>query len=75
MIWPCVNLLPDTEDRDNHKIELFQLAYYTVLLSGASSSQRMGLLMTWKSMQVTGDKCVDASILWQLHHAFPSMED
>jgi len=76
MIRACVNLLPNTDDRDDRVIELFRLAYCTVPSSGASSSPRMGSSTTSERIRAPpGAGCVDANVLRQLRHALPSTED
>ena len=68
MIRSCVNLLPDTDDRDLRVIDIFRLAYQ-IPNSAAKSS------VIPERLQVPpGGGCVDANVLRQLRHALPTEE-
>ena len=75
IIRACVNLLPNTDDRDDKVIELFRLAYRTAPARdstpkiSSTSSERM------RMQAPVGGGCVDANVLRQLRHALPSTED
>lgn len=73
IIRACINLLPNTDHRDERVIELFRLAYRTPLPDtppvrpSSTSAERMSA--------PPGGGCVDANVLRQLRHALPSTED
>lgn len=69
----CVNLLPNTDDRDTRVIELFQLAYRTPLVEAPSS--RISSTSSERMRAPPGAGCVDANLLRQLRNALPSTQD
>jgi len=74
IIRACLNLLPDTDDRDERVIELFKLAYQTPLVEDPSSA-RITSTSSERMRAPPGAGCVDANVLRQLRHALPSTED
>lgn len=73
MIRACLNLLPNTDERDKKVIELFRLAYQTP--QSATSSPRISSTSSERMRAPPGAGCVDANVLRQLRHALPSTED
>jgi hypothetical protein len=69
MIRACVNLLPDTDERDECVIDLFRLAYQSPNLTEKSS------VIPERLQAPPGGGCVDANVLRQLRHALPNSED
>jgi len=68
MIRACVNLLPDTNERDVRVIDLFRLAYQ-------SPNTAVKSLVRPERLQVpAGGGCVDANVLRQLRYALPTEE-
>ncbi|KAL9190694.1 hypothetical protein ACHAXT_000400 [Thalassiosira profunda] len=73
IIRACLNLLPNTDERDERVIELFRLAYRTPPAETpptkitSTSAERMAA--------PPGAGCVDANVLRHLRHALPSTED
>jgi len=68
MIRACVNLLPDTDERDVRVIDIFRLAYQTPNTAVKSS-------VIPERLQVpAGGGCVDANVLRQLRYAIPTNE-
>jgi len=70
----CVNLLPNTDERDACVIELFRLAYRTPL-SEDFKATRMVSTASERKQAPAGGGCVDANVLGQLRKALPSTED
>lgn len=69
IIRACLNLLPNTVERDERVIELFRLAYR------ASSPGKVMSTSTEKYCAQPGGGCVDANVLRQLRLCLPSTED
>jgi len=68
MIRACVNLLPNTEERDVRVIDIFRLAYRS------PNSAVKSLLIPERLQVPPGGGCVDANVLRQLRHALPTDE-
>lgn len=69
MIRACVNLLPDTDERDECVIDIFRLAYQSPNVTEKSS------VIPERLQAPPGGGCVDANVLRQLRHALPNSED
>ncbi|KAL7470920.1 hypothetical protein ACHAXS_013114 [Conticribra weissflogii] len=67
MMRACVNLLPDTEERDARVVELFQMAY-------KFPAQEANSILSSRMRIPPGGGCVDNNILRQLRCALPSAE-
>lgn len=74
IIRACVNLLPNTVDRDERVIKLFRLAYRTSLTE-ANSPDKVMNTSSEKFCAQPGGGCVDANVLRQLRLCLPSTED
>lgn len=72
LIRACVNLLPNTDARDDRVIELFRLAYRTT--PAEASSDKITSTTSERMAAPPGGGCVDANVLRQLRHALPSTE-
>eukprot|EP00579_Thalassiosira_antarctica_P005440 CAMPEP_0201886626 /NCGR_PEP_ID=MMETSP0902-20130614/22623_1 /ASSEMBLY_ACC=CAM_ASM_000551 /TAXON_ID=420261 /ORGANISM="Thalassiosira antarctica, Strain CCMP982" /LENGTH=655 /DNA_ID=CAMNT_0048416257 /DNA_START=33 /DNA_END=2000 /DNA_ORIENTATION=- len=70
IIRACLNLLPNTDHRDDRVIELFRSAYRTPPSEAPSSR-----ILSTRMRAPPGAGCVDANVLRQLRHALPSTED
>ncbi len=73
IIRACVNLLPNTADRDDRVIEYFRLAYRT----SPPVETPHGKISSTASERMRappGAGCVDANVMRQLRHALPSTE-
>ncbi len=68
MIRACVNLLPDTDERDVRVIDIFRLAYQSPNVAVKSS------VIPERLQAPAGGGCVDANVLRQLRHALPTEE-
>ena len=76
IIRASVNLLPNTDERDDIVIEHFRLAYKTEPSDNASSTSVKMLSTSSERMKAPpGAGCVDANVLRQLRSALPSTED
>jgi hypothetical protein len=74
IIRACLNLLPNTVERDERVIELFRLAYRTPLTEAGSPGKVMST-SSEKYCAQPGGGCVDAYVLRQLRLCLPSTED
>ena len=74
IIRAAINLLPNTDERDEQIIELFRLAYRTPPAEG-STSTRITSTTSERMQAPPGAGCVDANVLRQLRHALPSTDD
>lgn len=68
MIRACVNLLPDTDERDVRVIDLFRLAYQNPNTAVKST------VIPERLQAPAGGGCVDANVLRQLRYALPTEE-
>ena len=68
MIRACVNLMPDTDERDVRVIELFRLAYQSPNTAAKSS------VIPERLQAPAGGGCVDANVLRQLRYDLPTEE-
>ena len=68
MIRACVNLLPDTDERDERIIDIFRLAYQSPNTMERSS------VIPERLQAPPGGGCVDANVLRQLRYALPTEE-
>ncbi|KAL7541557.1 hypothetical protein ACHAXR_011590 [Thalassiosira sp. AJA248-18] len=73
IIRACLNLLPNTDERDDLVIELFRLAYHTP--PSEAHSGKISSTSSERMRAPPGAGCVDANVLRQLRHALPSTED
>ena len=74
IIRACLNLLPNTVERDERVIELFRLAYRTPLTE-ARSPDKVISTSTEKFCAQPGGGCVDTNVLRQLRLCLPLTED
>ena len=70
MIRACINLLPNTEERDVRVTEIFRLAYNT-----PAPLESSAVKLSSRMRAPSDGGCVDANVLRQLRHALPSTED
>ena len=75
IIRACVNLLPDTTERDDIVIDYFRLAYRTEPPADDVSPKVVSSTSSERMKAPPGAGCADANVLRQLRHALPSTED
>ena len=74
IIRACLNLLPNTADRDERVIEYFRLAYRTPS-PVESPPGKISSTASERMQAPPGAGCVDANVLRQLRLALPSTEE
>ncbi|KAL3761688.1 hypothetical protein ACHAW5_004252 [Stephanodiscus triporus] len=73
IIRACLNLLPNTAERDERVIDLFRLAYRTP--PAETTSAKISSTPSERMQAPPGAGCVDANVLRQLRLCLPSTED